>query len=132
MPFRRYWGFDSFEGLPDEGAGIKRSSISKRFWQPGHWSAADVLGDYDSASVQHKVFQYISDARVEFVTGYYNESLRATLPRERGMAPALFVEIDCDLYISSVQALDFMLAQKVRACGARTDVERPARPIAAP
>mmetsp|Transcript_51987 Transcript_51987/g.86218 ORF Transcript_51987/g.86218 Transcript_51987/m.86218 type:complete len:264 (+) Transcript_51987:156-947(+) len=113
IPFRRFFGFDSFEGLPEESAATVRSSISQRQWFRGSWSVADVLADYDVDSVKQKLLDYINEPRVELVAGYYNESLHSTLPKERDMHAALFVEIDCDLYLSSLQALDFMLSQKL-------------------
>ena len=113
VPFRRFWGFDSFQGLPEESLGTVRSPISRREWQRGSWNVADVLHDYNAASVQQKLIAYIGEPRAQFVVGFYNESLTSTLPVDRGMRPALFVEFDCDLYISTLQALNFMLAHKL-------------------
>eukprot|EP00966_Prymnesium_polylepis_P009232 213107-Prymnesium_polylepis.1 len=33
VPFRTFWGFDSFEGLPAESSATVRSNISSREWQ---------------------------------------------------------------------------------------------------
>ena len=49
--------------------------------------------------------------RTHLIPGFYNESLRdgASLARRLRMRPALLLDIDCDLYSSSKQALQFML-----------------------
>jgi hypothetical protein len=113
VPFRQFWGFDSFEGLPQESKHTQRSAVSEKEWQAGMWSIADYLGVWSAGKLEAKLKKMISDPRVEFVTGWYNESLTSTVAAERNMRPALFVEVDCDLYISSVLALDWMLSQRL-------------------
>ena len=108
--FHRYWGFDSFVGLPQEDSSIRRTDISVQQWQPGSWSAAETLHATSYATLEQTILRFINDSRVSLVRGFYNESLTATLTAERGMRPALFVEIDCDLYLSAFAALDWMLA----------------------
>ena len=44
--------------------------------------------------------------RTHFVKGYFNDSLTDELVRRRRFQPALFVDLDCDLYISTIQACD--------------------------
>ena len=51
------------------------------------------------------------------MSGFYNESLTRTLAVERQMRPALFVEVDCDLYISTSAALEWMFANKLIVAG---------------
>ena len=57
--------------------------------------------------VQRRLARYIGDPRVRFVKGFYNDSLTAQLARR--VRPALFVDIDCDLYVSATQALTWLL-----------------------
>jgi hypothetical protein len=40
-------------------------------------------------------------------------SLTAELPVHLGMRPALYVDIDCDLYVSTYQALDWLFSSKL-------------------
>ena len=49
--------------------------------------------------------------------GFYSESLTPTLVQELGMKPAAYIDIDCDLYISSKQALAYMFEQKLAVPG---------------
>ena len=112
VPFRRAWGFDSFQGLPPEQDTV-RSKTSRVYWHPGAFSSTAALGKRSSQPVTQQILRYIDEERVSLVPGFYNESLTPTLKAERKMRPALYVEIDCDLYISTVQALDWMLANEL-------------------
>jgi hypothetical protein len=78
----RFFGFDSFEGLPEE-------------WHSGRGKGAFSTG---GKSPQ------ITDPRVRFVHGWFQESLRGFMasysPRAR-----LVIHIDCDLYSSALYCL---------------------------
>jgi len=113
VPYRHFWGFDSFRGLPNEDSGVVRSQLSEETWQRGTFSAADALRSRSYEVLEQKIRGYVGETRVQFVRVFYNESLTATLARDRHMRRALYVEIDCDLYTSSLQALDWMLANKL-------------------
>ena len=47
-----------------------------------------------------------SSKRVRLIPGFFNETLTAKLAKE--IAPASYVDINCDLYVSTSQALDFL------------------------
>lgn len=117
VPFRHYWGFDSFSGLPDEDASTERTHTSVKDWQPGSWSASEALRIKSWSTLEATLLRYLNDTRVSLVRGYYNESLTRTLAIDRRMRPALFVEIDCDLYVSSSAALDWMFASQLIVAG---------------
>lgn len=85
------WAFDSFQGLP-----VSNELKSKGWWR----------GSYSSDPRAELKQRYGST--IDFVEGYYNESLTESLHVQRGMLPALFVDVDCDLFVSSHQALDWM------------------------
>ena len=93
----KLWGFDSFEGLPDQPNETKNWSI---------WRA----GDY-AADVREELLQSLGgSSRVGFVKGFYNVSLAKgeKLRRSLGMRPAKYVDIDVDLYSSTLYALKFL------------------------
>jgi O-methyltransferase len=81
-PTSRFYGFDSFEGLPE------------------NWDSSMRATDFD---VGGKVPQ-INDPRLRFVKGWFNETLVTFLseftPRAR-----LLIYIDCDLYSSTLYCL---------------------------
>ena len=113
LPFRKFWGFDSFVGLPQESAVANRSGYSARDWQPGSFSAAEALRDKSFRSVERAIKKYIDDPRVEFVRGFYDDSLTPSLAADLQMRAAIFVMIDCDLYASAFAALDWMASNKL-------------------
>ena len=115
--YAHYWGFDSFVGLPQERGTIARSTISTSDWQAGSFSAAEVLRKQSYTSLESTILSFVNDSRVNLVRGFYNESLTRTIAFERQMQPALFVEIDCDLYVSSITAMDWMLANRLIVAG---------------
>jgi len=87
VPFKRFWGFDSFAGLPNESSAATRSRFLRRNWRPGSWSSKKALHLTSSWAVQQTLLQAIGDPRVRFVAGWYNESLTSTLAVEREVYP---------------------------------------------
>ena len=47
------------------------------------------------------------------VAGFYDRSLTAELATTRGMRPALYVDIDCDLYSSTVIVLTWLFENRL-------------------
>jgi hypothetical protein len=92
------WGFDSFEGLPASSSEIDTSHPN---WLPGEYANTQ-------ESVRRNVSALGVDLdRVTFVPGFYSESLT---PQRRTELPdhASLVYIDCDMYESTVDALDYV------------------------
>merc|ERR1719401_1555859 len=48
--------------------------------------------------------------KANFVVGWYSDTLVSGLREDRGMSPAFYVDVDSDLYTSSIQALDWLFA----------------------
>jgi hypothetical protein len=93
--FGTLWGFDSFEGLPDPK--LQELSELKRIsdWRAGGFSAADALGMHDFGALVTNLTATIGrrGGPVNFVRGYFNESLTPSLAQQRGMRPALYVDV---------------------------------------
>ena len=125
VPFHQIVGFDSFMGLPAEhiSAGsqaIYRFRLTKGDWRAGSLSAAryfarssgsggDVLAPL--AVVLQQLTALVDEPRVRFVSGFFNESLTPQLART--MRPALYIDCDADLYSSTRESLEWMLAHKL-------------------
>jgi hypothetical protein len=112
-----HWGFDSFEGLPEEANGV---ALECNAWLPGSFSAADQFGAYTFGEVRHKIFEYLGPkhaAQTRLIKGFFSDSLTSTLKEDKGMRPALLVDVDVDLYISAVQCLDWMLSEGLIVVG---------------
>lgn len=84
-PESRFWGFDTFSGLPDD-------------W--GFFQGQRERGDFDA----HGQMPTIQDARVRFVKGLFQETLPGFLESYRP-GGRLVVNIDCDLYASTLYVL---------------------------
>jgi predicted O-methyltransferase YrrM len=79
---RRFYGFDSFEGLPE------------------HWTGSRYSPDnFDRQGRKPKVA-----ANVTLIEGWFDKTLAKFLERERGRIG--FVHIDCDIYASTKTALE--------------------------
>lgn len=107
------WGFDSFEGLPEEAPGV---ALEGDEWKPGGFSAADQFGVYTFGQVRKRIEEYLGlahAAKTRLIKGFFSDVLTPSLRAERGMQPALLIDVDVDLYISAVQCLDWCLSQGV-------------------
>lgn len=123
------WGFDSFQGIPEEAAEEQNAwSGTTAHFQRGGYSAADALRTHDTRSLVEKVARLVSSrsgrpiASTTFVQGFFNESLTPGLLESARRAghpfqPALFVDMDVDIYTSTVQAMDWMLANRLIVAG---------------
>ena len=101
----RTYGFDSFEGLPRDFAQNER-----RQWHSGQFRAdprSSLLRDLDS-----------TEAPIHFVAGFFDKSLSEPgLVRRLDMGPAKYVDIDVDLYSSTVTLLDFLFSHRLLVPG---------------
>ena len=77
-PGARFFGFDSFEGLPEDWGGVKQSAFSTAGQLPE-----------------------VNDSRIGFVKGYFQNSVPQFLAETRLTAPVL-VNFDADLYSSTL------------------------------
>lgn len=91
----RLFGFDSFEGLPPEAA--EEGGV----WSPGQYRCEREFTEARLAEAG------VKKKRVKLVEGFFAESLTHTLARELGIQRAGIVMVDCDLYSSSREALEF-------------------------
>lgn len=94
----RFFGFDSFAGLPKpEGIDAETTEFKES----------------DYAASREEVKWYLDKYGVDWtrsflIEGYYDNSLREGLKPELEMKPVMLALIDCDLYSSTVSVLDFL------------------------
>ena len=105
---RRLNGFDSFKGLPSEMKrdGKQPNYVLRRSFEQGAWDARKAMGVTTTTQLVDGVSSYLNDTRVKLVSGFFNESLTPQLARE--MKPALYIDVDVDLYSSTISALSWM------------------------
>jgi len=99
-----YWGFDSFVGLPK----VDEEGIRCHDWVEGSYNA---VKDSRSSSIEEcmqKVYDWVAHntTNVKLVPGFFEDSLINVLAKD--MKPAFFIDMDVDLYSSTMTALDFM------------------------
>lgn len=78
----RFFGFDSFEGLPED------------------WHSGKRKGAFSTSGKRPE----IADPRVSFVAGWFQQSLRAFLSSYTPQSQKV-IHVDCDLYSSSLYCL---------------------------
>lgn len=92
-----YVAFDSFEGLPEIG------EIDKmKIWEKGKLKTSDET--FKKIAYEHG----IPKDRLELVKGYYCDTLTDELKRNYAGRKAAVAYIDCDLYSSTVDVLNFL------------------------
>ena len=127
VSFGTLWGFDSFEGLPSERfetnatAAQTMGQLEGNHWKPGAWSAADALGVSSYTELRslltHKVGRREDDGPLRLMRGFFSETLKPNLAATMRMQPALFVDIDSDLYVSAIQALEWLFCSGLVVAG---------------
>ena len=125
LSFGTLWGFDSFRGLPDND--VARHSphqAHNRAWKAGGLNAAEqlslVLGSraYSFAALRDHIVDRVRYNSTVLVPGFFNESLRSmSAALRRRMRPAMLIDVDCDIYEGTVEALEFMLAERLLVPG---------------
>jgi len=92
----RLFGFDSFQGLPSSAA-----LEDEGRWEPGRC--------YSPIEFTEAVLQAegVDLSRVALIPGWFSDTLNAQTRAANGIEKASVIMIDCDLYSSAKQALDF-------------------------
>lgn len=87
FPDRKFYGFDSFEGLPQNWSTL----------EPGYFDLGGIAPSVPS--------------NVELIKGWFNASLPVFLASHPG--PVSFIHMDCDLYLSTMTVL-CLLRERLR------------------
>lgn len=93
----RLFGFDSFEGLPD----ITDAGDTVLHWHSGQFKSPyeNTKKNLDDSGVDwNKVF---------LIKGWYSDTLTTALIKRHAIKNVSIIMVDCDLYSSAKQALDF-------------------------
>lgn len=92
----RLFGFDSFEGLPD----------TARIDDGGAWMPAQFRYDVELTR-QFLTQQEVDWRRIIFVKGWFRDTLNDELIRKYNITKASVIMVDCDMYLSAKEALNF-------------------------
>ena len=95
----RFFGFDSFRGLPE--IGVADRTENDAFYKGKYaCSKENVVRNLDSKGVDWE--------RTFLIEGYYADSLTPAVKARHEIRRAAVVLIDCDLYESTAQVLNFI------------------------
>lgn len=95
--------FDSFQGLPAEEAGVSAPAV----WDLGAFAAPRTKLEGELRNLKVEPDQY------SIHEGWFNETLEDRLVADGTFKPAVYVDIDADLYNSTRDVLDFLLKHKL-------------------
>lgn len=102
----KIWGFDSFVGLPREKEGLPIING----WEEGYFNVKQDMGVESTDEVIKKILSKNNTSLpCEMIAGFFNKSLTTTLIKEKGLKKASFIDIDVDLYQSTIDVFDFMI-----------------------
>lgn len=94
----RFWGFDSFEGLPE----LEESDRGDGEFFEGQFSCSR---DKVEKALGRRGFDW---GRAALVEGFFDSRLTEELRSEHPFAPAAVVNLDCDLHSSTRDALNWI------------------------
>jgi hypothetical protein len=95
---RRFFAFDSFEGLP----AVDQTKI------PPHWRGEGVMSVKQANFVNNIQTAGVDLNDVEIVPGFYDKSLTEETRQKHKLTQAAIVNVDCDLFESTVPVLEFI------------------------
>jgi hypothetical protein len=90
-------GFDSWAGLPAEERGV---------WLPARHAEGEYSSPKDVVLRRLRRIRMAHDDRIRLVDGFFSDALTPSLRNELG--EVIFVNIDVDLYRSTIELLDFV------------------------
>lgn len=95
----RFYGFDSFEGIPI----LNKNKSEAEVFPPGMFQSGGV----------EQVKRNLSEAkvdltRIELIAGWYAGTLNRTTREKLSLRHAAVVNVDCDVYESTIPVLDFI------------------------
>lgn len=94
---RKFWAFDSFEGLPKSSEAFK-----PKHYKTGAYSASE------KTFLSHISKLGVDKQSVITVPGFYSKSLTDSLKLDKNLSAAALVYIDVDLYESVVPVFEFI------------------------
>jgi hypothetical protein len=98
----RFFGFDSFDGLPEPKGVDREPDASGNTFARGCFCAGQELVEY------YLRFYGADMKRVTLVKGFFEDTLTQDLVKKHSMGKAAIVLIDCDMYSSTKTVLGFL------------------------
>lgn len=108
-------GFDSLLGLPNEIL----DKYNYTGWKEGEMSVKSKINVIDTNEYIDflNLKKTINYKKFNFIKGFFNESLKKTIIQKYDLKPALFINIDCDIYSSTCDVLEFIFSNNLYVKG---------------
>lgn len=108
VPIRNFFGFDSFEGLPEE----KHEPAWQECWAQGEFDARKYFNVISAEDAMFRVKNSLSGIALntKLIPGFFSESLTTDLVHKENLGPAHYIDLDVDIYTSCKEALTFMFS----------------------
>jgi len=98
-----FFGFDSFEGMPEIKAKDRQEDLSGNMFAKGNFAASL---EFVKSNLKKRG---VNMEKVKLVKGFYEDSLKKEIIKQYEMKKAAVILVDCDLYSSSLKVLQFIL-----------------------
>lgn len=102
FPNMNFYGFDSFEGLPEPRGLDALNGYTSNF----HENEFSVSEDVFNVNLQNN---NVDMKRVKTIKGWFDKTLKGNNSQKYGIKSISAAWIDCDLYESTIPVLDFIL-----------------------
>lgn len=100
----KIWGFDSFVGLPKEKDGLPIING----WEEGYFNVKEEMSVENTDDVISNILsKNNSGIPCEFIAGFFCDTLTNELVVNKNMKKASFIDIDVDLYQSTIEIFDW-------------------------
>jgi len=122
VPIRTFFGLDSFEGLPQETV----EPMWQECWDKGDFNSQEYFGEdtaemcinHIQASLRQAENNIVLKGTLNcYVKGFYEDTLNDNTVEMYGMKPASYIDIDVDIYSSTVTVLDFVFQKGIAVPG---------------
>lgn len=111
IPYRNVYGFDSFVELPEEETGVQIVPD----WAPGSFNACKL---YNASIEETKNFIRKRTNYIPYlIDGFFKDTLNEETIKKYDMKKASFINIDCDLYVSTCEILEFIYSNNLFQIG---------------
>jgi hypothetical protein len=111
--FHKIYGFDSFEGLPEE----HEEPLWQKEWVKGNFDSRKETKTSTVRDACAEIEKFINCKKYTPVVGFYSDTLKDSLVSQLNLKPAILIDIDVDIYSSARDVLDFIFRNKLYVPG---------------
>lgn len=109
----KYFGFDTFSGMPEEKAEV----VDQESWKPGGINAQKFFNVSTTEeclnAVNNRLLQYQNNTQINLIPGLAEETNCDDNNKKYGFEPALLIDADFDIYSPTKHCLDYYIKNKI-------------------